>query len=488
MIQVYNTMDGHKVEFVPRDAGKVSMYVCGPTVYNYIHLGNARPIVVFDTIRRYFKYAGYDVTYVQNFTDVDDKIINRAQEEQSTASAVAEKYIAAYFEDVRALNVLKADVHPRVTEHMPQIIALVEQLLARGAAYEVNGDVYFAVENFQDYGKLSGRDLEDMLAGARVRVGEQKRNPMDFALWKAAKPGEPSWQSPWGEGRPGWHIECSVMSKEYLGDNFDIHGGGADLIFPHHENEIAQAEAASGCTFARYWLHNGFITVNDEKMSKSLGNFFLLREILEKFPGDVVRFYLLNTHYRSPIDFDDEKLQIAAKSLGRIRNAYLLLQELAEQPEASDASADAAMRRATETLRCCFAEAMDDDFNTALAIAAIFDYTKAINTYARQAEAATLADGLQLMEALDEAGEGRYQEAEQKLVDAKEEFRQAHVSQTGVVQSEAAGTRYEYSLLFTHAQDTVMTIFSEYNLAKKLIHLYKKTDERIRSLEKHVKE
>lgn len=402
MIQVYNTMDGHKVEFVPRDAGKVSMYVCGPTVYNYIHLGNARPIVVFDTIRRYFKYAGYDVTYVQNFTDVDDKIINRAQEEQSTASAVAEKYIAAYFEDVRALNVLKADVHPRVTEHMPQIIALVEQLLARGAAYEVNGDVYFAVESFQDYGKLSGRDLEDMLAGARVRVGEQKRNPMDFALWKAAKPGEPSWQSPWGEGRPGWHIECSVMSKEYLGDNFDIHGGGADLIFPHHENEIAQAEAASGCTFARYWLHNGFITVNDEKMSKSLGNFFLLREILEKFHGDVVRFYLLNTHYRSPIDFDDEKLQIAAKSLGRIRNAYLLLQELAEQPETPDTSADEAMRRATETLRRCFAEAMDDDFNTALAIAAIFDYTKAINTYARQAEAATLADGLQLMEALDE--------------------------------------------------------------------------------------
>lgn len=402
MIQVYNTMDGRKVDFVPRDAGKVAMYVCGPTVYNYIHLGNARPIVVFDTIRRYFKYAGYDVTYVQNFTDVDDKIINRAQEEQISAAAVAEKYIAAYFEDVRALNVLKADVHPRVTEHMPQIIALVEQLLANGAAYEVNGDVYFAVEKFPDYGKLSGRDLEDMLAGARVRVGEQKRHPMDFALWKAAKPGEPSWQSPWGEGRPGWHIECSVMSREYLGDNFDIHGGGADLIFPHHENEIAQAEAASGCPFAHYWLHNGFITVNDEKMSKSLGNFFLLREILEKFPGDVVRFYLLNTHYRSPIDFDDEKLQIAAKSLGRIRNAYLLLQELVEQPGTPDAEADAALRRATETLRRCFAEAMDDDFNTALAIAAIFDYTKAVNTFARQAEAAALAEGLQLMESLDE--------------------------------------------------------------------------------------
>ncbi len=401
MIQVYNTMDGRKVDFVPRDTGKVSMYVCGPTVYNYIHLGNARPIVVFDTIRRYFQYAGYDVTYVQNFTDVDDKIINRAQEEGISAQAVAEKYIAAYFEDVRALNVLKADVHPRVTEHMPQIIALVERLIANGAAYAVDGDVYFAVEKFKDYGKLSGRDLEDMLAGARVKVGEQKRHPMDFALWKAAKPDEPSWDSPWGQGRPGWHIECSVMSREYLGDNFDIHGGGADLIFPHHENEIAQAEAATGCPFARYWLHNGFITVNDEKMSKSLGNFFLLREILEKFPGDVVRFYLLNTHYRSPIDFDDEKLHIAAKSLGRIRNAYKLLQELTEQPGEAEAAAGEALRQAAAVLRRDFAAAMDDDFNTALAIAAIFDFTKAVNTYARQADAAALAESLQLLEDLD---------------------------------------------------------------------------------------
>jgi len=435
MIQVYNTMDGRKVEFVPRDAGRVSMYVCGPTVYNYIHLGNARPIVVFDTIRRYFKYAGYDVTYVQNFTDVDDKIINRAQEEGSSAAEVAEKYIAAYFEDVRALNVLRADVHPRVTEHIPQIIKLVERLLANGAAYEVNGDVYFAVEKFPDYGKLSGRDLEDMLAGARVRVGEQKRHPMDFALWKAAKPGEPSWQSPWGEGRPGWHIECSVMSREYLGDSFDIHGGGADLIFPHHENEIAQAEAATGCTFARYWLHNGFITVNDEKMSKSLGNFFLLREILEKFPGDVVRFYLLNTHYRSPIDFDDEKLQIAAKSLGRIRNAYLLLQELAEQPAAGEtAEAAQALRQAGAVLRTAFAAAMDDDFNTALAIAAIFDYTKAVNTYARQAGPAAVAEGLQLLEALDTViacikpqpanGQGEADELVGKLVELLIEVRQ----------------------------------------------------------------
>lgn len=401
-IQVYNTMAGRKVEFVPRDPGKVGMYVCGPTVYNYIHLGNARPIVVFDAVRRYFKYAGYDVTYVQNFTDVDDKIIRRANEEGISAGEVADKYIAAYFEDVRALNVLSADVHPRVTEHMPQIISFVERLVEVGAAYEVNGDVYFAVDKFADYGKLSGRDLEDMLAGARVQIGDQKRNPMDFALWKAAKPGEPSWPSPWGEGRPGWHIECSVMSREYLGEGFDVHGGGADLIFPHHENEIAQAEACCGGTFVRYWLHNGFITVNDEKMSKSLGNFFLLREILEKFPGDVVRFFLLNTHYRSPIDFDDEKLQIAAKSLGRIRNAYQLLQEAAGAAGVVDAEAEAALRGATRRLQNDFVAAMNDDFNTALAIAAVFDYTKAVNTHARQAGAAAVAEALAALEAIDD--------------------------------------------------------------------------------------
>ncbi len=400
-IQVYNTMEGHKVDFVPRTPGEVSMYVCGPTVYNYIHLGNARPIVVFDAVRRYFKYAGFDVTYVQNFTDVDDKIIRRAAEEGISAADVAEKYIAAYFEDTRALNVLPADVHPRVTGHMQEIIDLVARLVDKGFAYEVNGDVYFAVAQFADYGKLSGRDLEDMLAGARVQIGDQKRNPMDFALWKAAKPGEPAWESPWGMGRPGWHIECSAMSSKYLGDGFDIHGGGADLVFPHHENEIAQSEAASGCCFARYWLHNGFITVNDEKMSKSLGNFFLLREILEKFPGDVVRFYLLNTHYRSPIDFDDEKLQIAAKSLGRIRNAYLLLQDALEAGGGTSAEAGAALNAATETLRHAFAAAMDDDFNTALAIAAIFDYTKALNTHARIADAAALAEAARLIDAID---------------------------------------------------------------------------------------
>lgn len=401
-IQVYNTMEGRKVEFVPRDAGKVGIYACGPTVYNYIHLGNARPIVVFDAIRRYFKYAGYDVTYVQNFTDVDDKIIRRGQEEGISAAAVADKYIAAYFEDVQQLNVLKADVHPRVTEHMAEIIELVQQLIDNGVAYEVNGDVYFAVEKFDEYGKLSGRDLEDMLAGARVQIGDQKRNPMDFAVWKAAKPGEPAWDSPWGQGRPGWHIECSAMSRKYLGDGFDIHGGGADLIFPHHENEIAQSEAASGCCFVRYWLHNGFITVNDEKMSKSVGNFFLLRDILENFPGDVVRFFLLNTHYRSPIDFDDEKLRVAAKSLARIRNAYAVLKEAEAAGGGHNAEATAALAAATETLRNAFAAAMNDDFNTALAIAAVFDYTKALNSHAREAEIAAVQTAVEAIEAIDE--------------------------------------------------------------------------------------
>lgn len=400
-INLYNTMENKKVQFVPREQGKVSMYVCGPTTYNYIHLGNARPIVVFDTIRRYFMYKGDNVTYVQNFTDVDDKIINRSKEEGITAAAVAEKYIAAYFEDVSALNVLKADVHPKVTEHIAEIIDLVQQLVDNGVAYEVNGDVYFSVKDFPEYGKLSGRDLDEMLAGARVMIGDQKHNPMDFALWKAAKPGEPAWDSPWGKGRPGWHIECSAMSHKYLGDGFDIHGGGADLIFPHHENEIAQSEAANKCQFVRYWLHNGFITVNNEKMSKSLGNFFLLRDILAKFPGDVVRFYLISTHYRSPIDFDDNKLEVAAKSLNRIRNAYLLAKETVKNAANGNAEADDALTAATEKVKADFESAMDDDFNTALAIAAIFDFCRVVNGHIKEASKAVVEKVIAVFEELD---------------------------------------------------------------------------------------
>ncbi len=386
-IKLYNTLRKQKEEFVPVEPGKVKMYVCGPTTYNYIHLGNARPIVAFDIIRRYFRYRGFDVTYVQNFTDVDDKIINRAKEENMDPVALAKKYIEAYFADADQLGVLRADVHPKVTEHIKEIITMVRRIIERDLAYEVNGDVYFAVRQFPGYGKLSGRSLEDMQAGARIAVGEQKRDPLDFALWKAAKPGEPAWNSPWGKGRPGWHIECSAMSTKYLGETFDIHGGGADLIFPHHENEIAQSEGCNGVLSVKYWLHNGFITINQEKMSKSLGNFFLLRDILAKFPGPVVRFYLMNTHYRSPLDFDDQKLAAAEKSLQRIWTTYRLIAEKIaglEKAPGSDGEDLATLKELPEKVRENFIAAMDDDFNTSLALAAVFDLCKEVNTLLNQ--------------------------------------------------------------------------------------------------------
>jgi cysteinyl-tRNA synthetase len=384
-IKLFNTLTKKKEELVTREPNKVSMYVCGPTTYNYIHLGNARPIVVFDTIRRYLTYRGYEVIYVQNFTDVDDKIIKRAREEKETPANLAQKYIDAYFKDADALNILRANVYPRVTEHMAEIINMVKVLVEKGYAYEACGDVYFDVRKFIGYGKLSGRSLEDMKAGARVEIGDIKKYPLDFALWKNAKPEEPCWESPWGKGRPGWHIECSTMSLKYLTDGFDIHGGGADLIFPHHENEIAQAEAFSGKTFAKYWLHNGFITVNQEKMSKSLGNFFLVKDILDKFSSDVVRFYLLSTHYRSPLDFDDQKLHVAEKGLERIRTSLRLAQDTlafcmkADQdgqvPEAET------LIQVIKKIKNSFIEAMDDDFNTALAIAALFDLCREVNGF-----------------------------------------------------------------------------------------------------------
>ena len=401
-MKIYNTLSKQKEEFVPLEEGKVKMYVCGPTVYNYIHIGNARPMIVFDTVRHYLEYKGYNVNFVSNFTDVDDKIIKKAMEEGTTAEEVARRFIGECKKDMEGMNVSPATTHPLATQEIDGMIDMIGKLIENGYAYPAaDGTVYYRTRKFAGYGKLSHKNIDDLQAGHRdIKV---KEDALDFVLWKPKKEGEPYWESPWGKGRPGWHIECSVMSKKYLGDEIDIHAGGEDLIFPHHENEIAQAEAASGCCFARHWLHNGFITVNDEKMSKSLGNFFLLREILEKFPGDVVRFYLLNTHYRSPIDFDDEKLQIAAKSLGRIRNAYALLQELAEQPAADpQPEASDALRQAAETLQHCFAAAMDDDFNTALAIAAIFDFTKAVNTHAAQAEQTAVQEALRLLEALDE--------------------------------------------------------------------------------------
>lgn len=390
-LRLYNTMTGQKEAFVPLQKGRVGMYVCGPTTYNYIHLGNARPLVVFDTVRRHLEYLGYQVSYVQNFTDVDDKIINKAREEGVPAQELAGRYVEEYFKDADALGVKRATVHPRVSEHMDEIIGFVEGLVKKGFAYEKEGDVYFSVGRFASYGKLSKRSLEDLQAGARVEVDERKVHPGDFALWKKAKPGEPSWSSPWGQGRPGWHIECSAMSHKYLGPTFDIHAGGFDLIFPHHENEIAQSEALHGVPMAKYWMHNGFITVNEEKMSKSLGNFFLLRDILDKFPSDVVRFYLLSTHYRSPLDFDDEKLEAAKKGLERLKTAYRLLEEaiLNAQKDKAVSRPEGAEEFLQEinNLENRFVEAMNDDFNTALAIAVLFDIARAVNSHITGQEA-----------------------------------------------------------------------------------------------------
>ena len=384
-VMIYNTLVKKKMPFVPLEEGKVKMYVCGPTTYNYIHLGNARPIVVFDTVRRYFTYLGYDVTFVSNFTDVDDKIIKRANEEGQDPVKLAAYYIDAYFEDTKALNVMPADVHPKVSEHIPQIIDFVQGLIDKGYAYALdNGDVYYSVRKFADYGQLSGRDINDLLSGARVEVDEKKKDPLDFALWKSAKPGEPYWESPWGKGRPGWHIECSAMSAQYLGDTFDIHGGGQDLIFPHHENEIAQSCALHDAPMARYWMHNGFITINQEKMSKSKGNFFMLRDILERFDPQVVRFYLLSVQYRSPLDFDDEKIEVAGRGLERLKNASEAVAKAMKLAGAHEDDDAAELRAKAEMAEADFRAAMNDDFNTALAIAALFELAKDINIYLKK--------------------------------------------------------------------------------------------------------
>lgn len=382
-IKVYNTLTRNKEDFIPFAPGQVTMYVCGPTTYNYIHLGNARPIVVFDTIRKYFEYKGFKVTYVQNFTDVDDKIINKAQEEGIDPLKLAERYIKEYEKDAAALHVRPANVHPKVSTHIPDIISLVKSLVDQGHAYVVDGDVYFDVDSFEEYGKLSGRSLDDLRSGARVEVDKRKKNPLDFALWKAAKPGEPAWDSPWGKGRPGWHIECSAMSQKYLGETFDIHGGGYDLVFPHHENELAQSEASTHRPFVRYWLHNGFITINEEKMSKSLGNFFLVREILSKYPGEVVRFFLLSTHYRSPLDFDMNKLAEHQKALERIKNTVRNLSTVKKQGLGEDSTLESEVNKFQQKLsefRVQLETAMDDDFNTALAIGILFDLCREINS------------------------------------------------------------------------------------------------------------
>ena len=320
-MKLFNTMTRQKEEFVPIHPGEVRMYTCGPTVYNFIHVGNARPMIMFDLLRRYLEYRGYKVTFVQNFTDVDDKIIKRANEEGISAQEVAEKYIGEYFTDAHGLGVHDATIHPKATENMQQIIELVQTLIDKGYAYESNGDVYYRTLKFKDYGKLSHQPLEDLQAGARIAVGEHKEDPMDFALWKAAKPGEPAWESPWGMGRPGWHIECSAMSNRYLGKTIDLHCGGMDLQFPHHENEIAQSEAANGCEFVHYWLHNGFLNIDNQKMSKSLGNFFTVREAATAYGYETIRFFMLSAHYRSPLNYSRESLEQAQAALDRLYTA-----------------------------------------------------------------------------------------------------------------------------------------------------------------------
>ena len=382
MLKVYNTMTRSKEEFKPLKEGEASIYCCGVTPYNHPHIGNARPFVTWDVIRRYLAHKGYKVRYIQNFTDVDDKIIRTANEEGVKWSDISGRYIDAYFKAMDALNVKRADIYPRVSETIPDIIAMVQKLVDKGYAYAVdNGDVFYRVEKFAGYGKLSGRKLEDMQAGARIDVDERKEHPMDFALWKAAKPGEPSWDSPWGKGRPGWHIECSTMSLKYLGEKFDFHGGGSDLIFPHHENEIAQSQACIGDehSFAQYWLHNGFITIHNEKMSKSKNNFFTVKDILAEYPGEVVRFFILQTHYRSPLDFSDERLKEAQTSLNRLAQSKGFMDELLAKTGSSDTAKELAEKAAAYVQE--FHEAMDDDFNTALAISQIFALSKDINIY-----------------------------------------------------------------------------------------------------------
>jgi cysteinyl-tRNA synthetase len=415
-MKLYNTLTKKKEEFIPLEPGKVKMYVCGPTVYDYIHIGNARPYVVFDTIRRYMEYKGYEVNYVQNFTDVDDKIINRANKEDTTMKVISDRYVEEALKDAKGLNIKVATHHPRVTQEMPEIIDMIKVLIDKGFAYEVDGSVYFDTAAFDGYGKLSKKNIDELQAGAseRVDVDNNKKSPMDFILWKPAKPNEPKWESPWGEGRPGWHIECSVMAKKYLGDSIDIHAGGEDLIFPHHENEVAQSEAANGAPFAKYWMHNGFINVDNKKMSKSLGNFFTLRDIVKEFPYEVIRFFILNGQYRSPINFSRELIQAAQNGLERIKNGMSNIKYTIENTTINDMTQqEKALLAELSKYKVAFETAMEDDFNTADAVTAIYELVKFANiqvnenaskefSKAVQAELEKLTDILGLLQAQEE--------------------------------------------------------------------------------------
>ncbi|WP_174734495.1 cysteine--tRNA ligase [Mesobacillus harenae] len=379
-IQIYNTLTRKKEEFTPLEEGKIKMYVCGPTVYNYIHIGNARPPIVFDTVRRYFEFRGYDVQYISNFTDVDDKLIRVANELGEDVPSIAERFINAYFEDVSALGCKKADVHPRVTETMDIIIDFIAALIEKGYAYESGGDVYYRTRMFNGYGKLSHQSIDELRLGSRIEVGEKKQDALDFALWKAAKKGEISWESPWGSGRPGWHIECSAMARKYLGDTIDIHAGGQDLAFPHHENEIAQSEALTGKPFAKYWMHNGYINIDNEKMSKSLGNFVMVHDIIKNHDPQVLRFFMLSVHYRNPVNYSEELLSTTKAAFDRLKTSY---HNLKHRLEASSGLTDNNQEwgKKITALHEQFIAAMDDDFNTANAISVLFDLSKLANLY-----------------------------------------------------------------------------------------------------------
>ncbi|MBR0153744.1 MAG: cysteine--tRNA ligase [Lachnospiraceae bacterium] len=379
-MKLFNTMSRRKEEFVPTEPGKVKMYVCGPTVYNYIHIGNARPMIVFDTVRRYMEYKGYDVNFVSNFTDVDDKIIKKANEEGVSTKELTERYIAECKKDMAGMNIKPATTHPLATQEIPGMIDMIQTLIDKGYAYEKNGSVYYRVRKFRGYGKLSWKNLDDLESGFRVAVDDEKEDPFDFVLWKPKKEGEPYWDSPWGQGRPGWHIECSVMSKRYLGDELDIHAGGEDLIFPHHENEIAQSEAANGVTFSKYWMHNGFLNIDNKKMSKSEGNFFTVREISEQYDLQVLRFFMLTAHYRNPLNFSRELMESAKTSLERIITAVKNLDFLAGNAKDFEDERKAAVEAEVGACVKKFEDVMDDDFNTADAITAVFDLVKYANS------------------------------------------------------------------------------------------------------------
>ena len=417
-MRIFNTLTKKKEEFKPIHEGKAGIYVCGPTVYDYIHIGNARPMIVFDTLRRYLVYQGYDVNYVSNFTDVDDKIIKRANEEGVESREISERFIKEAKVDMAAMNVQEATVHPKATEEIPDMVAMVEELIAKGYAYEKNGTVYFRTRRFEPYGKLSHKNIDDLRSGNRellVSGEDEKEDSLDFVLWKPKKEGEPSWTSPWGEGRPGWHLECSVMSKKYIGDVIDIHAGGEDLIFPHHENEIAQSEAANGTEFARYWMHNGFLKINNEKMSKSLGNFFTVREIGEKYPLQIIRFFMLSAHYRSPLNFSDDLVEAAKNGLDRILTAVWKLEETVAKAEDKDTTEDMSV---IDSYGDRFNAAMDDDLNTADAISVIFEMVKYANTNITEESSKAFAEAfLQKLKTLTDVL-GIITEKEEEMLDA----------------------------------------------------------------------